>query len=471
MANSRNSINLNKPTPRGTEQDFQRALEAILARVVLSEGGAIAVAYSGGLDSSVLLALAAPFCAARQLTLHAFHIHHGLSPQADDWLDHARARCEALQVRFEARKVSVDTTSEHGTEQAARLARYAALGDLCAERGVRLLLTAHHEDDQAETLMLQCLRGAGLPGLSGMAALQTQHALLPPGLALGRPLLGLSRAELAQFASAHHLPHVSDESNADVRYRRNALRQQIFPLIAEHFEGFTQTLSRTSRHLQAAQRLLNERAEEDLAQCGENGALLPERLAALSADRVDNLLRYWLQARTGQYPSEAQLMQIRLQMLGASDDAQPVVGTHGWVVERRRRRLIVRPAASLAEPPVQTISFHWQGETQIALPAWQGRLMFTTSAGPGLDATLLREGPLSLRPRGGGERLQLHPKRPSRTLKNLFQETDVPAAQRRWLPLLYAGERLVFAAGLGMDARAVTSEGGVVLRWEAGEPV
>ncbi len=469
MANLRNSTRLNNPRARHAEQAFERALEAILARVVLSGDDGIAVAYSGGLDSSVLLHLAAPFCKARGLRLHAFHVHHGLSPHADDWLAHARERCESLQLRFDSRKVSVSQVSEHGTEHAARLARYAALGEMCEASAVRLLLTAHHEDDQAETVMLQWLRGAGLPGASGMASCQRLHALLPASVTLGRPLLEVSRQQLEQIASALSMSFVIDESNTDTRYRRNSLRHEVFPAIERHVSGFSHTLARSARHFQQAQRLLAGLAEQDLTQCRTGDDLSLPALRLLSPDRRDNLLRYWLHQRTGQYPTEAQLQQVNEQMLHSSADAQPSILLQQWVIDRQRHRLCLRPATR-RHPPAGPITLVWQGEDSLVLPEWQGMLVFATGEGEGVDPELLRSGPLSVRARTGGERVQLHPKRPSRTLKNLFQESDVPASQRPWLPLVYAGERLVFAAGVGMNMRYGFIANGVVLRWEPAVP-
>ena len=465
MANSRNLIRLNKPRVRTTEQAFERALEAILARVVLSGDDGIAVACSGGLDSSVLLHLTARFCRARGLRLHAFHVHHGLSPNADGWLAHTRESCQALQLPFDSRKVNVVNVSDHGTEQAARLARYAALGEMCKASGVRLLLTAHHEDDQAETVMLQWLRGAGLPGASGMASVQSSHALLPDTVALGRPLLEVSRKQLEHIAAEFSITSVTDESNSDTRYRRNSLRHDVLPVIERHFPGVSQTLSRSARHFQQAQRLLEGLAEHDFENCRTGDDLSLQSLLLLSPDRRDNLFRYWVRARTGHYPSEAQLQQIQEQMLHSSADAQPSISLQHWVIERQRRRLCIRPV-NVRLPPTEPMALVWQGEHSLTLPEWQGTLVFSTGEGAGVSSELLRAGPLSVRARVGGERLQLHSQRPSRTLKNLFQESDVPAAQRPWLPLLYAGQQIIYAAGLGMDVRSGLTKGGVVLRWE-----
>ena len=445
---------------------FERALEAILARVVISAGDSIAVAYSGGLDSSVLLQLAVDFCRERNLSLRAFHVHHGLSMHADQWLAHAQQRCTELGIPFEARKASVTGKSEHGVEQAARLARYAALSEMCEQGSVKLLLTAHHQDDQAETMMLQWLRGAGLPGLSGMAALQTEHPLLPVGVALGRPLLELARSDLEMLASELQITHITDESNADVRYRRNALRNEIFPLIERHFEGFSQTLSRTSRHVQAAQRLLDELACSDAGHCSQGEVLLLDRLVQLSPDRRDNLVRYWLRQRTGFYPTEAQLLELQRQMLHSNTDVHPFIDLDSWRIERQRDRLLVQPIGLIEQPPTAELQLTWRGEAALEVPEWRGRLIFDEKGGPGIPRESLLASSLTLRARSGGERIKPGPGRPSRSLKNLFQESAVPARVRPWLPLVYLGDQLLYAAGLSMDNRFVSSDPGVCFRWE-----
>ena len=173
----------------------------------------------------------------------------------------------------------------------------------------------------------------------------------------------------------------------------------------------------------------------------------------------------WIHQRTDHYPTEAQLQQVHEQMLHSSADAQPSILLQQWVIERQRHRLCLRPATR-RYPPTEPITLVWQGEDSLVLPEWQGMLVFATGEGVGVDPEWLRLGPLSVRARTGGERVQLHPKRPSRTLKNLFQESNVPASQRPWLPLVYVGERLVFAAGVGMDIRTGLADGGVVLRWD-----
>ena len=478
MANSRKSLPLNN-SPRLLEAVFQRALEDILARVVVSGRTAdvtgrepaaaiarIALAYSGGLDSSVLLHLAAAACQQRGIECFAFHVHHGLSANADQWLSHCEVQAQQVGVQFHARRVQLDPNNKLGTEQAARLARYAALADMCNEQAVTLLLTGHHQDDQSETVLLQLLRGAGLPGLSAMPTHQTKHALLGERIALGRPLLETTRAELEAWVHAHAISHVMDESNDDRRFRRNALRHHIIPMLEQQLPGAQKSIARSTRHLQTAQRLLDELAAMDLQACGEAGALVIARLQLLSHDRLDNLLRHWLrQCGADHYPSDAQLYQLREQMLLARDDAHPRLNLCGLVLERRLGRLVASADVCMPTALPEEILVQWQGEPEIVIPAWQGRLVFEAAVGPGLDRAQLRQGPLRLRARSGGERLKLDPKRPSRTLKNLFQESDVPARERGWLPLLYLGDELVFAAGLGMDVRAEQGSEGIRLRW------
>lgn len=464
MANSRKSPLPNKAVADLTDR-FERALEAILARVVVSGDGALAVACSGGLDSALLLRLTADYCRRTQRPLQVFHVHHGLSPHADDWLSHCEAEAAALGAGFDAVRVVLRDTRGDGIEQAARVARYDALGALCRRHGVKLLLTAHHQDDQAETVLLQLFRGAGLRGLSGMAAMQEAPTLAGSGILLGRPLLDCRRAELEAVAVALGVRHVVDESNADTRFRRNAVRHVILPVIARHFPAAGATIARSSRHWQAAQRLLDELAGIDEAHCAEGDALRIDRLRALSVERVDNLLRHWLAGQgMRRPPNEAQLAQLRQQVISAQADAHPALALAELTLQRHGGLLVALPRMD-GWPPARELTIGWRGEAEMAIPEWRGTLLFETADGAGICPRRLRQERLCLRPRQGGERLKPEPKRPSRSLKNLFQEAAVPAQCRSWLPLVYLGGQLAFAAGLGMDARVADSKGGVRLGW------
>jgi len=480
MANSRKSRSRNNRSTFGNLQArFERALGEILARVCVSTTGsrakqpAIAIAYSGGLDSSVLLRLMRDYADARGISIQAFHVHHGLSRNADVWLDHCESYARRHGVPFSHRAVSIVSGQGRSIEEAARSARYAALGKMCLEHGVELLLTAHHQDDQAETVLLQLMRGAGLPGLSGMALLQQEHPLLGGGIALGRPLLEFSRAELEQAAHGLALSHVIDESNADVRYRRNALRHDIAPALEKYFPGYAAAVVRSATHAQSAQMLAHDLAVIDLQTCGagsdyEELDLL--RLNALPSYRADNVLRHWLHKQGVQLPSAARLHEIRVQMAAAHQDTHPFFDFGAVRLHRIGRSLQLQPL--LGAPPREPVRLVWRGEQEIAFPQWHGKLIFdTVNAVPGIDPRKLQQGPLSLHSRTGRERLKLAENRPSRTLKNLFQERSIAAWRRPWLPLLYLDADLVFAAELGMDVRYAVQQEGVQVRWVSDSPM
>jgi tRNA(Ile)-lysidine synthase len=468
------------------------ALAVTAARAQSGASNKLAIALSGGLDSSALLHLAHAYATEHGLALHAFHIHHGLSPNADAWLAHCEQACAALGVAFEARKVELQRQQKTGTEEAARKSRYAALGALCREHGIELLLTAHHQDDQAETVLLQLLRGSGPAGLSGMDAANTATGLLANDqLVMARPLLNASRKQLDQYVTAHGITHIYDESNDDPRFARNALRRTIMPALADAFPGFQERLARSASHAQSAQRLLTELAEQDLAVCRDGDCLDMAKLRVLSLDRIHNLLRHWFGTRGLRMPSAAWMTELVTQLLEARDDAQLLVTHPDCHVRRYRDRLHLTPKLADLEGTREDqfdqtpgTTFRWNGEPQLAFPAYGGVLHFeqvvagaVSEAGEGsapdiatlgLDADWLRGQPLLIEFRRGGERLKRAENRPTRPLKYHFQELNVPAWERGRLPVVHAGKALVFAAGIGMDCTHLSAgEGRIRLRWQA----
>lgn len=450
-------------------QLFERALDKILGRVFISLPDSIdrslAVAYSGGLDSSVLLHLAYDYAKRRNLKLFAFHVHHGLSPNADTWLAHCQGECGKLNIDFDARWVQVDRKDANGLEAAARAARYAALGAMCATHQVPLLLTAHHLDDQAETVLLQMLRGAGLPGLSGMDQLSVAPDLLgTSGVQIARPLLTVSRANLQEMVVSDGIMHIEDESNTDLRHPRNALRHQVWPLLHDYFPAFQQSIARGAQHVQSAQRLLSELARQDLDVCQQNGKLNTDYIQSLSHDRIDNLLRHWLVSHGLRMPTTSWLHEARSQLLDARVDAQ-VQMTHEGVDIRRYRNWIMLVQVVKESEAIPHI-FQWHGEPQITFPAFGGALYFEKAEG-GISAEWLRQQSLRIEYHQGGGRLKLAPNRPTRSLKDHFQAGAVPAWERRRLPVVYAEKTMVFAAGIGQDCRIQSSETqrNIQLRW------
>jgi tRNA(Ile)-lysidine synthase len=480
---------LKKQTAGALPELLTRAIDAILSAGGQGGNARLAVAYSGGLDSSALLHLARDYALARGLTLHAFHIHHGLSPNADAWLAHCQAVCQQAGVAFAARRVALQKKEKTGTEEAARKSRYAALGALCREHGVSVLLTAHHQDDQAETVLLQLLRGSGTAGLSGMDAANAAPGLLGNGdVVMARPLLPVSRQQLEAYVASHSVAHIDDESNDDPRFARNALRHQVMPALAKAFPGFQQRFARSAQHAQSAQRLLTELAEQDLAACRDGDCLDISKLRLLSADRHYNLLRHWFGTRGIRMPSTAWLAQMLAQLFEARSDAQLLVTHPDCHVRRYRDRLYLTPyLAELAGmrdkdddflPELQKAGhdFAWSGQAALAFPAYGGTLHFdmvdAAAAGQdafGIDAGWLSGRTLTIDFRKGGERLKLAANRPTKSLKYHYQAFDVPAWERERLPTVSAGSDLLFAAGIGMDSHHLGKDAAprIRFRWTA----
>lgn len=448
---------------------FERALGDIQARVCVSDMPfAIAVAYSGGLDSSVLLRLAHDYAAVRRVKLFAFHIHHGISLNADAWLAHCRRECERLGIAFDARRIKLVKRDDSGLEEAARIGRYAALGELCRMHNVPLLLTAHHQDDQAETVLLQLLRGSGVAGLAGMESANTAPDLLDdPDLIMARPLLMASRAELEDFAASKGVVHIEDESNTDTRYARNALRHQVMPAFAQYFPGFQQRMARTAQHAQSAQRLLNELAAQDLAACQDGDCINIDRLRQLNSDRIDNVLRYWFASRGVRMPATSWLSEMRAQLLDARADARLCITHADCHIRRHRNRVFLIPRREEEARSIAPVNFRWNDEPQMHFAEFGGTLHFEQST-EGIDADWLRSQNLLIRYRSGGERLKPAENRPTRDLKHHYQALDIPFWERERLPLIVAGDDLLFAAGIGMDCRRFSTASGarITFRWQ-----
>jgi tRNA(Ile)-lysidine synthase len=449
---------------------FADALDAL----AIPAGADVALAYSGGLDSSVLLDLAALYAREHGLTLHAFHIHHGLSSNADAWLAHCEQICAAHGIAFDALKIDL-AQSDGGVEEAARIQRYAGLGELCRRHGAKWLLTAHHQDDQAETVLLQLLRGTGVAGLSGMDSANTAPALLGSAdLTMARPLLHVARGEIERYAQAHGIAHIEDESNADTRYARNAVRLQVMPLLAQLFPGFQQRFTRTARHAQSAQRLLVELGAQDLQQCLQGDCLDMIEVKKLDADRIDNLLRYWFGARGMRMPSSAWLSEMRAQLLEAKADAQLCVTHPDCHIRRHRDRVFLTPRRDRDVSEIEPQAFVWEGQPSMSFADFEGTLYFDPVSGDdaGIDAQWLRRQHCWIRYRSGGERLKLAPNRPTKSIKYHYQAMDIPSWERPYLPIVGiatspgAANTVLFAAGIGMDCAHQQLHGErVSLRW------
>lgn len=417
-------------------------------------GAQLALALSGGIDSVALLHTLLTLRDSHAFRLRAVHVHHGLSPHADDWAGFCARRCADLGVELAVHHVGIGRDDPAGIEAAARRVRHRIFAAVDAD----FLLTAHQQDDQAETLLLQLLRGAGPKGLAAMAELGRRPGWRAAHL---RPLLGVARAALLAYARDHGLAWVEDDSNVDTRYRRNALRREVMPRLAEHFPGSGATIARAATLQAEAAELLDDLARIDAAAAIEGDRLDCAELAALSRPRARNLLRHFIELHGQPMPNARRLDEALHQLLDARHDARVCVGLGGLEIWRFRGGAHLVPAAPPRAAPVL-----WEGETVVHVPAAGVAVSMQAVEGAGLKRSVLERGGVTLGVRQGGERLRLHRGGPHRSLKNLLQENAIPPWRRDRLPLLWCDGRLLWAAGIGVDAdaRAAPGEPGILPR-------
>lgn len=431
-------------------------LQAALANALqrhTSPGQKLVLGLSGGIDSVVLLhALQHPHFAIYQLG--CVHVHHGLSPYADAWAGFCAQLCERLHLPLAVHRVHVDRNDPAGIESAARTARR----EIFAQLDANLVLTAHHQDDQAETVLLQLLRGAGPKGLAAMAELQ-RH---PNWKALQlRPWLDVTRAQIEHYAREHALTWITDESNRDRAYSRNYLRHEVMPAFSQRFPATVPVLARAARLQAEALAVLNDMARLDAQSCMQGDHLDCACLAQCSLPRARNLLRWFIEHQGCRMPSERRLDEGLRQLLCAAPDAQVCVKITPEVELRRYRGAgYLVPIKQCADQPTVT----WRGEAQIHLEQAHCYVVMTPAQGAGLRATRLRQGHVQVGVRRGGENLKTSQKGPHRSLKNLLQEAQIPPWQRACVPVLWCDGQLAWVSGIGIhvDFLASPDEAGIV---------
>jgi tRNA(Ile)-lysidine synthase len=406
----------------------------------------LCVAFSGGADSTTLLAALAQLPGLRR-RLRAIHIDHGLHPDSAAWGRHAARLARSLGVPLVVRAAQVRRARGESLEAAARTLRYRLLADSLGPGEV--LLTAHTQDDQLETVLLQLLRGAGVAGIAAMPEITPFAAG-----SLARPLLSRARAELSEWLRGQGLAWLEDPSNADLGLDRNYLRERVLPQLRARWPGAGATVARAARYAAEAQRLLESLARADVGRASHGARLSVPALRTLSAERRRNALRYWIAAAGLDVPPARRLEEIAGPMLAARADAQPFVEWQGARVQRLAGLLELAAAGSpspeVARAAGGRIIWRWREAPVCALGAGCGELAIRAATHGPLDPATLPE-TLSVRRRRGGERLRPLRGGPRRALKNLLQEAHVPPAERARLPLLYAGARLIAVADLWLD--------------------
>lgn len=413
----------------------------------------VAVAWSGGRDSTALLHATLRAAAPQGVQVLALHVHHGLSPNADDWLAFCAGRAAAWRragwpLAFAHERLEGRPGPAQSVEAWARQQRYRALRRMALAGGARLVLLAHHRRDQAETFVLQALRGGGVAGLAGMP-----HEAEREGIVWARPWLDRSREAIDAYVRRHRLRHIDDESNDDPRFARNRLRLAVWPALLDAFPQADATLSDSAEWSQQASLCLADLAHADLQGITHDEGLALAGLLALAPHRRDNVLRHWLRRITGQTPAATLIARLR--------DELTIDGTKAWplpIGELRSHRGVLRRVDAKGAP--EDIERETRLQVSRAgrreLPGWGGALVFERVRDGGVPLAWL--GALDLRARAGAEQFQAGIGRPPRSLKKQYQAAGIPAWQRDG-PLVYSGGQLVFVPGLGIDARALALPG------------
>jgi tRNA(Ile)-lysidine synthase len=446
---------------RKLKSDLPERVSAALSTLV-PPGSSLLLGLSGGVDSVVLLHLLQQISPRFSWRLAALHVHHGISPHADSWAAFCSGLCAQYAIPLQIECVDISPLRALGIEAAARQLRHAAL----ARQPVDFIALAHHRDDQAETLLLQLLRGAGVRGASAMPLLRPR----PNAPALLRPLLDIERGELESYAREHGLHWVEDDSNEDVSYPRNFLRHRVLPLLQQRFPAYRSTLARSTRHFAEAAQLLDELAAQDAAHAVNGDRLSVAVLRQLSSARAKNLLRYFLLLQGAPVPDSSRLLEMQRQLCDAGEGAQIRITWQDWQLRCYREHAYALPVAL----PALDFCMTWHGEATLVLPASHGVLHFERVGGRGFSLHRLQQGGVTVRSRlsiagmPSSAGIQLNAARPRQSLRNLLPQQGVPPWRRELLPLLFCADELVCVPGVAESAiyAAQADEEGVLVRWQ-----
>lgn len=429
--------------------------------------GRIAVAASGGRDSTALLHATARAARKFGLEVHALHVHHGLLAQADAWVEHLRLQCQRWRragypVLFRATRLQGRPLSGDSVEAWARRERYRALASMARALGIEVVMLAHHRRDQAETLLLQALRGAGAAGMAAMPAAAERD-----GIQWLRPWLEQPRSAIDAYMRRYHLSFVDDDSNADERFARNRLRRSVWPALEAAFPDAESTLATAARRVHEAGTCAAELAALDRPDCVDaHGRLRLRSWLHLSPARRANLLRRWLGEHLPVGVPES-LVQRLLRELPA--DRHERGQTASWPSAAGALQLHrgVVQWAGVSERALDRAPIHLDLSRPgtYFVPQWGGSMRVSTAAGQGVPAQWLVQA--DLRQREGGEQFQRALRSTPRSLKKQFQAAGVPSWERDG-PLVFAGAQLLFVPGLGIDARVLApgSEATRQLQWK-----
>jgi len=412
------------------------------------------VALSGGVDSIVILHALSQLKTKLKLKLNAIHIHHDLSPNADDWLTFCYNECQKLSITIKSDKINIKQDLSMGIEAAARKSRYQALE--IYRKGI--LVLGHHQNDQAETLLLQLFRGSGLNGLAAMPTFDQERFIW-------RPLLRINREIIEDYAKENNLNFIEDESNNNLHFDRNFLRKEILPLIKSRYPDIINTISRSSENIAEGLNLHKAIAKEDanLYFSKNKERLSLTMLKLLEKERVVNLIRWWLDVNKQLMPSKKTMSELYRQIKDVKKDALLNIDISELISIKAYRDELFLVEKKIKIDPYELI---WRGEEVVELPG-SSKLIFKRAVGAGFSLSKIGSKTLTIQNRNGGESFKPKNNQPTRTLKYLLQTSNIPPWKRQLMPLVFSENELVAVPDFGVHYKFQTDkeEDGWDINW------
>ena len=403
------------------------------------------IALSGGIDSVVLLHALSQLKVKLKLQLSAIHINHDLSSNADDWLIFCHNKCKELGIPIKSEKINIKHDISMGIEAAARKGRYQALETY--RKGI--LVLGHHQNDQAETLLLQLFRGSGLNGLAAMPLYDQERFIW-------RPLLKINKEIIEGYAKENSLNFIKDESNDNLQFDRNFLRKNVLPLIKSRYPDIINTISRSSENIAEGLNLHKAIAKEDanIFFSKNKERLSLTMIKVLEKERVVNLIRWWLDVNKKMMPSKKTMSELYKQIKNVKKDALLNIDISDSMSIKAYRDELFLVEKTIKIDPYELI---WRGEEVVELPG-NSRLIFTKSLGAGFSLTKIGSKTLTIQNRNGGERFKPKNNQPTRTLKYLLQTSDIPPWKRKLMPLVFSENELVAVPDFGVHYKFQTDK-------------
>ena len=395
------------------------------------------IALSGGIDSVVLLHALSQLKVKLKLQLSAIHINHDLSSNADDWLIFCHNKCKELGIPIKSEKINIKHDISMGIEAAARKGRYQALETY--RKGI--LVLGHHQNDQAETLLLQLFRGSGLNGLAAMPLYDQERFIW-------RPLLKINKEIIEGYAKENSLNFIKDESNDNLQFDRNFLRKKVLPLIKSRYPDIINTISRSSENIAEGLNLHKAIAKEDanIFFSKNKECLSLTMIKALEKERVVNLIRWWLDVNKKMMPSKKTMSELYKQIKNVKKDALLNIDISESISIKAYHDELFLVEKGIKIDPYELI---WRGEELVELPG-NTKLIFKKSLGAGFSLSKIGSKTLTIQNRNGGESFKPKNNQPTRTLKYLLQTSNIPPWKRHLMPLIFSENDLVAVPNFGI---------------------